>query len=392
MVKKLKSGVGIGFVVMIGLAIVLMVLYQVRGTDTSQSDAGSWFGLDGRISKATKRAIDRGYDGGSEWYAEFRYSELKGDLAPQDGVVRRDPSNVIWDNGLHYVYYTKSVGPTYGFGTGNPENKVFPWDKSDIWYATSVDGWEWQEKGIVIRRGTLGDYDDRSVFTPQVLVHGDQVVLVYQAVKAPYTNRVKNVVAMATATSPAGPFEKLAEPIFSPSTGGRWFGEEDNRFKAIDRGAFDSQKVHDPTLIPYKGQYYLYYKGEQMGERLTMGGREVRWGVAVSDELAGPYYRSPFNPITNSGNQVCVWRYQGGITALLSSNGPERNTIQWAPDGINFEIKSYLLRAPSAVGLFESGNFEEDELSALESGLTHFDENKNKQYILRFDRIPPAIP
>ena len=33
---------------------------------------------------------------------------------------------------------------------------------------------------------------------------------------------------------------------------------------------------------------------------------------------------------------------------MITANGPEKNTIQWAEDGINFEIKSHIILPPDA--------------------------------------------
>ncbi|MHC4601997.1 MAG: glycoside hydrolase family 117 protein, partial [Planctomycetota bacterium] len=92
-----------------------------------------------KLSAASKRAIERHYDQGPEWYCEFKVHDLRGDFKYEEGVTRRDPSALITVNGTYYVYYTRSTGKTYGFGTGDPEKKVFPWDKAEIWYATSKD-------------------------------------------------------------------------------------------------------------------------------------------------------------------------------------------------------------------------------------------------------------
>ena len=344
------------------------------------------------LSEASKRALERGYDKGPEWYVQFRMHDLKGDFAYEEGVTRRDPSAIITVNDTLFVYYTKSVGTTAGFGTGDPEAKVFPWDLSEVWYATSTDGWEWEERGLAVGRGPAGAYDDRSVFTAEILVHEDQYILVYQTVKAPYANRVKNQVGMAIADSPHGPFNKLDEPILSPSDDGEWLGEEDTRFQVKTQGSFDSHKVHDPTLLYYNNKFYLYYKGERMGERLTFGGREIKWGVAISETLEGPYIKSPYNPITNSGHELSVWPYQGGIAALIITDGPERNTLQWAPDGINFQIMSHLKGGPPAAGLNRSFDTDAGPLNALEWGLTHQYVSYDWQYIRRFASYQPFAP
>lgn len=337
------------------------------------------------LSLASKRALERNYDQGPEWYLEFETKDLQGDFAYEEGVTRRDPSRVITVDGKYFVYYTRTTGATQGFGSGDPENKVFPWDKSEVWYAVSEDGWDWDEQGLAVGRGEPGAYDDRSVFTPEVLVHDGKYVLVYQTVKAPYVNRVKNQVGMAIADSPRGPFVKLDEPILSPTDDGEWLGDVDDRFQVVSQGSFDSHKVHDPTLLHYRDKFYLYYKGERMGERKTFGGREIKWGVAISDQLEGPYVKSEYNPITNSGHELCVWEYRGGIAAMLVTDGPERNTLQWSPDGINFEIKSHIRGGPPAAGLVEELDADEFPGAAMQWGLTHAYVSYDWQYIRRFD-------
>lgn len=346
-----------------------------------------------KLSAASKRAIERNYDQGPEWYCEFRTHDLKGDFQYEEGVIRRDPSSVIMVDDTYYVYYTKGIGKTHGFGTGDPFLKVFPWDLTEVWYATSKDGWDWKEKGLAVGRGPAGAYDDRAVFTPEVLAHEGKYYLVYQTVKAPYLNRVKNQVGMSIADSPNGPFKKLDAPILSPADNGEWLGDEDNRFKVKKQGDFDSHKVHDPTLLYYKDKFYLYYKGERMGERKTFGGREIKWGVAVADKVTGPYVKSEYNPITNSGHELCVWPYKEGIAALIITDGPERNTIQYSEDGINFEIKSHIKNGPPAVGVVRSLDHDKAPLEALRWGLTHqYDKSWQWQSIKRFNTYLPFSP
>lgn len=103
-----------------------------------------------KLSAASLRALN--YTKGPEWYCDFRSQALTGDLAEvKEGVVRRDPSSVILVDGLYHVWYSKSLGLTIGFDfsktSGNSEAKVFPWDLSEIWHATSEDGWHWIEEG-----------------------------------------------------------------------------------------------------------------------------------------------------------------------------------------------------------------------------------------------------
>lgn len=336
-----------------------------------------------RLSAASQRA--RSYSRGPEWYCEIRTRAITGDLAVDEpGMVRRDPSAVIAVDGLYHVWYSRSTGRSHGFGTGDPAAKTFPWDYCDIWHASSEDGWHWQEHGLAVARGEPGAHDDRSVFTPEILAHDGRYYLVHQVVKSPYVRRSMEHVGMAVADSVWGPWIKLPAPILETSADGAWAGDADNRFLVSRKGSFDSHKVHDPCLMAYRGKFYLYYKGEPMGEQMTFGGRETKWGLAIAGRPEGPYERSPYNPVTNSGHEVCVWPYNGGIAALLTTDGPERNTIQWAPDGINFEIMAAIKGAPHALGLFRTPDHDKGPLAGLAWGLCHVVDGQGG-YMQRFE-------
>ncbi len=335
-------------------------------------------------SLATKRARERGYfDKGPDWYCEFRYENCTGDFEPEEGVHRRDPSSVLLIDGVYYTWYSKSYGAHVGFGTGDLDAKVFPWDYTEIWYATSTDAVKWKEEGIAVGRGPKGSYDERSVFTPEILHHDGMFYLVYQCVENPYVNRVKETISMAIADNPHGPWKKVDGPILQPSTNGVWKGDVDNRFLVEEQGDFDSHKTHDPVLFYFNDKYYLYYKGERMGEQMYMGGRETKWGVAISDQPEGPYVKSEYNPISNSGHETLLWQYKGGMAGLLCTDGMERNTMQYAKDGINFEIMGGIKGTPEAAGPFRTPNTDDRPLAGVEWGLTH-NVHCKWNYIMRF--------
>ena len=338
-----------------------------------------------KMSLASLRALERQYDAqGPQWMTEFDVMPLKGDFAFEEGVIRRDPSSVLKIDGVYHCWYTRGEGETVGFGSANLSDKVFPWDLTEVWHATSKDGETWHEEGVAIARGAPGRFDDRAVFTPEVMAYGGKYYLVYQTVQAPYTNRQYEHIAIAVADSPFGPWQKSDAPIVSPSQDGEWEGEQDNRFRVRSKGSFDSHKVHDPCLLFFNDKFYLYYKGETMGEGMNMGGREIKHGVAIADDPLGPYVKSELNPISNSGHEVVVWNYKGGIATLLTTDGPEKNTIQFAPDGLNFEIKAYIKGAPEAIGLFRD-DIEQTPEPGITWGLCHkYDASWNWNYICKF--------
>lgn len=320
------------------------------------------------LSAASRRAAS--YSSDPTWFCDFREEDITG-LVPEVGVHRRDPSSILFIDGVYHVWYTKSTGEAFGFGTDDPMAKVFPWDWSEVWHATSTDGVHWEEKDRAVGAGHPGAYDDRSVFTPEVLAHGGRYYLVYQVLQSPYLLRSYESIAMASADDPNGPWTKTDVPLLTPAANGQWRGEEDDRLAVISRGDFDSHKVHDPLLLPYNGRFYLYYKGEQMGEGFSSGGRTTKWGVAIADRIEGPYIRSSLNPITNSGHETCLWLHADGVAAMLTTDGPERNTIQFARDGVNFEIQSYIPNPPIAAGPLRLDEPTTTPLDGVRWGLCH---------------------
>ena len=334
------------------------------------------------------------------WNLNFKTTNVFGDLANNATYSRRDPSKIIEVNGTYYVYYTRgNATSSHWYNTNwggyvpgvTPESaKVFPWDYCDVYYATSTDGYTWTEQGPAVLRGTTGTYDDRSVFTPEVLAHEGKYYLVYQVVKSPYLERVKNNVGMAVADSPNGPFVKLNEPILHPTNNGKWTAGSTSRKDADKKGDFDSHKVHDPCLVFYNNKFYLYYKGERMGEENYCGQREIKWGVAIADNPTGPYTKSEYNPITNTGHEVSVWPYQSGIAIIQHLDGPEKGTVQYAEDGVNFEIKGRATGVAEALGIAVSGSNGNHPGTGIYWGLAHKYVWGNgitggKNYMERFD-------
>lgn len=317
-------------------------------------------------SKAMQRFKLR--DAANPWFAKFRYSTIEG-LGYEKGIVRRDPSCIIQVDGLFYVWYTRGDHPCPAVGHERATDTIpsMPWDLTDIWYATSRDSYTWQEQGPAVERGPAGSYDERSIFTPDVLAHDGRYYLVYQVTRAPTWRSTPESIALAWADSPHGPWMKTPAPVVEPDPS----GEIDPRahpLEATEQGTFDSLRVHDPALLFRDGGYWLYFKGEGIGH----SNMESKWGVAIADNPLGPYEKSPLNPITNSGHEVMVWHYAGGVGALLTRCGPEKNTIQFAADGLNFDVQATIIDPPQAAGALRITEAENAEpLAGLSWGLSH---------------------
>ena len=315
-------------------------------------------------------AMNRFYlrDEENSWFTKFRYLPAPG-MGYEKGIVRRDPSCIIRFDNLYYVWYTRAAHPCQPVGHDRATDVLpaMPWDLTALWYATSSDGYVWREQGPAIERGPAGSYDERSVFTPDVLAHDGRYYLVYQVTQAPTYRSTPESVAIAWADHPAGPWTKSPAPVIEPDES----GEVDLRAhpeQATAKGTFDSLRVHDPALLFRDNQFWLYFKGEGIGH----SNMESKWGVAMADHAMGPYTKSPYNPISNSGHEVMVWNYDGGVGALLTRCGPEKNAIQFAADGINFEPKSAIIAPPEAAGALRVEQSEDSEpLSGLSWGLSH---------------------
>ena len=98
----------------------------------------------------------------SELFCEFKYFEM---IPYEQGITRRDPSPVIFAKGLYYVWYSKT-------------NKSYSGYPADIWYATSKDGYNWQEAGPALLKGELDEFDGYGVFTPSIIVANEKYYLI----------------------------------------------------------------------------------------------------------------------------------------------------------------------------------------------------------------------
>ncbi len=311
----------------------------------------------------------------NELYTQFRYTELEGfDYNGGDGTItRRDPSKVIFANGKFYVWYTYRNTPTPPRGPKKCSDKIpsTDWDLCDIWYATSDDGFTWEEQGVAVPRPSKPNPGWRSVSTTDILVWKGKYYLYYQAfMQASGTRGDDCPVAVSYADSPDGPWTP-SNKIVIPN------GPEDT---------WDQYSIHDPYPLVYNGRIYLYYKSDSDGHP-----NKVRMqGLAIADDPLGPFEKHPLNPVINSGHETTLFPFKDGIAALVIRDGTEHSTIQYADDGVNFEIASHVYMMPNAGGPFIPDAFiDKKDRRGITWGISHFTAAKgweNKFSVLtRFD-------
>lgn len=314
----------------------------------------------------------------NELYTQFKYTELKGFYYNDyDGTIsRRDPSKVIYENGKYYVWYTyrHTSTPPIGMSRAEEANDTLAtadWDLAEIWYATSEDGFTWEEQGVAVPRPPKPQVGWRSVTTTDILKWEGKYYLYYQGFMEASGLRGDDCpVAVSYADSPDGPWTPYNKVVVENGKPGEW----------------DQYSIHDPHPFVYKDKIYLYYKSDFDGDPSL-----VRMsGLAIAEHPLGPFEKHPLNPVINSGHETVMFPFKEGIAAMVLKDGNEHFTIQYAPDGVNFEIASIVEDMPGAPGPFIPDAFDSNGNGrGITWGIAHlapaFSWGHRMSLLMRFD-------
>ena len=225
---------------------------------------------------------------------------------------------------------------------------------------------------MAVPRAQIGSYGDRSLSTPDILVFKGRYYLYYQTFTTMWRKNDCVNVSVAWSDSPNGPWTRLDRPVIPQGAPGEW----------------DSCAIHDPYPLVYQGKVWLYYKGSPVDK--SPGNLLRAQGVAIADHPEGPFVKSELNPVTNSGHETMYWPYEGGIATLLILDGPEKDTIQFAPDGLNFVPMAHVQLSPLAPGPFCPDAFADNgDGRGITWGLSHMNPlgvgREEGMQIIRFD-------
>ncbi|MDF9796467.1 hypothetical protein OKW21_001730 [Catalinimonas alkaloidigena] len=371
------------------LLLLLLSLYSCAEVENSNSTQGEtaqkafpWDIPQQKPDRPLSKAMERLYTNyltprpqDNELFSSFKYTRLQGfDYNGGDGTIsRRDPSKIIKENGKYYVWYTRRETSTPPQGAKNANDTIpsTDWDLSEIWYATSDDGFHWEEQGVAVPRPPKPEVGWRSVTTTDILKWEGKYYLYYQGfMEASGTKGDHCPVTLSYADSPDGPWTPANKIIIPNGEPGTW----------------DQYSIHDPFPLVYKGKIYIYYKAA-FGDRPDY---LVGNGLAMADHPMGPFSKHPLNPLFNSGHETSLFPFQEGIAALVIRDGNENNTIQYAPDGINFEIAAVSSLLPAAAGPYLPDAFDsQGNGRGISWGLSHFtgmgEAQKKYSILARFD-------
>ena len=141
----------------------------------------------------------------------------------------RDPSSPIKIGDTYHIWFTKTWG---GGPVGQQKGSQDAYqDSKNNWkrflgfcfsLACNFKGWlPLGRTRPCSRTRTKGSFDDRCVFTPDILVANGKYYLYYQVAQSPHVyKKGPHHIAMAWSDSPYGPWKKHDKLILSPSKEG----------------------------------------------------------------------------------------------------------------------------------------------------------------------------
>lgn len=310
-----------------------------------------------------KKAVQKNESSKEELSAvTYSFTELSG-IGLEKGVTRRDPSDVIFSDGIYYVYYTKVIGQASGY-----------W--GDLWYATSINGYAWREHGQILGVGENGMFDSQAVFTPNIIKSKDVYYMFYTGVK-PTPERTDGVfennsttditaLGLATSNNPNGPFKRVSNmPILEIS-------QEPEKF--------DSYRIDDAALLLSDNKYFLYYKGRSRNHGKS-GPAHTQMGVAVSNHPDGPFIKHG-TPLLDKSHEVLIWKQGSGVGALASIS----STLEYSETGLDFITNKKSIKVdnrPFAPGAYRP-DLTGEKASKLEWGISMV-HNGPECYLVRYD-------
>ena len=234
----------------------------------------------------------------NELFSQFKYTEIKGfDYNDNNGTItRRDPSKVIFENGRYYVWYTYRNTPTPPQGA-DLSTDIIPsrdWDLAEIWYATSEDGFTWEEQGVAVPRPPKPQVGWRSVTTTDILKWEGKYYLYYQGFMEASGKRGDDCpVAVSYANSPDGPWTAHGEIVIPNGAPGEW----------------DQYSIHDPYPLVHDGKIYIYYKSDfaspQSGDHVRTRDHAVSVQVRDRRPRLQRWQRAQHGPIRRGLGEFC---------------------------------------------------------------------------------------
>lgn len=238
-------------------------------------------------------------------------------------VAGADP-DVLLDGGTYYLYSTSAPG--FGFM---------------VW--TSKDLVHWQQRGMAFRK-TDKNWGQKDFWAPCVIKSGSRYLLYYNAqpADAPAGSARAHRICVAEATSPLGPFNDVAAPIWDPGDmviDAQVFVDRDGKGYLYYSNGSISMVPLDKSLTKVAGDQVLCLDPSQEWERKWNEGPYVmRRGDKYVMFYSGPGYDMPEYSVgyALADSPTGPWVKPLGSPVLTRTpwvSGPGHNSVVSSPDG-----------------------------------------------------------
>ncbi|MEQ9287338.1 MAG: glycoside hydrolase family protein [Cyclobacteriaceae bacterium] len=245
------------------------------------------------------------------------------------GVAISDPDYSIWG----CAPIQGDDGKTHLYAARWPEKNVDPaWRKSSeiAHYVADTPEGPFTFSDIVVQGTGKDTWDKYAPHNPEIKKVGDKYVLLYigntDYRQPPHPANQRT--GMMIANSPYGPWEKVGKDgfILGADEQGKWNYNSGN-------GSVN------PAFLVVDGKYYLYFK--------TKGKDGLKYGLAIADELEGPYTIMD-KPVTSNKGTLedgTVFYYKNHVYLLTTDNHGNNTGIRgggtlWkSKDGFSFRLE-----------------------------------------------------
>ncbi len=192
-----------------------------------------------------------------------------------------------------------------------------------------VTNYTWQEKGVVVDQGGLGEPDSKYVTYPWILKGSDGVYRMwYSGVTTGDTYRI------LYATSPDGYNWTKRGPVISPGFSGT---------------GYDSERVFSTTVMYDEGQYKMWYTGQTSSDvrrilyaNSTDGETWEYRSLALDVGGAGETQEVAYPSVIKDGGTYKMWYsgYPGGSGNWQIFHATSADSVSWTKQGLVMPIGS----------------------------------------------------
>ncbi len=242
--------------------------------------------------------------------------------------------------------------------------------------ASKAEGPYTDIETILAPRGG-GSWDGTTCHNPHIQLVDGKYCLFYMGNSNRRTNTKR--IGLATSASLYGPWQRPDQPLL----------------EAGPQGAWDDHCTSNPSFLKHpNGQYWLYYKSWNTEEYEHPVNPAIRgnrkYGLAIADQLEGPYIKYSGNPIidyskfgnnrqledgnvfTENGKFYMLARDMGRFDHEVGIILESKDGIHWSEPKISyFGVAHYLQQPPAPPNLSKYGRFERPQVLMQNGKPTH---------------------